>query len=194
MPLERVCEPAFYDAIYLPGGHGAMLDLPGNKHLADLLGEAFMRGGPGVQHPGFGAVFLCRSGSRPLSLQPAAHTPTPAAPARAGKVVAAVCHGPAGLLDALGPGGEPIISGRRVTGFTASEERAAGREGAVPFQLEERLGRMGGRFERGEVDGGEFALRDGNLVTGQNPASAERVASLAVEVLTAPAGSMPQEQ
>jgi putative intracellular protease/amidase len=108
----------------------------------------------------------------------------------AGKVVAAVCHGAAGLLGALGPGCEPIVSGRRVTCFTASEERAAGKERAVPFMLEERLREVGGRFERGAADWGEFALRDGNLVTGQNPASALRVAGLVLEVLSAPAGSM----
>ena len=44
MPLDSVHDPAFYDAIFLPGGHAAMCDLPGNKHLAHLLGQAFTRG------------------------------------------------------------------------------------------------------------------------------------------------------
>jgi hypothetical protein len=120
--------------------------------------------------------------------------PTYLPPPHTDKIVAAVCHGPAGLLNALGPAGESIISGRRVTGFTDSEEKASGKQGCVPFSLEQRMVKMGGVFERGESDWGEYAVRDGHLVTGQNPASSERVASLAVEVLTAPEGSMPDPQ
>ncbi|WP_307098229.1 type 1 glutamine amidotransferase domain-containing protein [Sphingomonas sp. SORGH_AS_0950] len=87
---------------------------------------------------------------------------------REGKIVAAVCHGPAGLVSARKPDGTPFVAGRRVAAFTDSEERAVGLdEGGPDFQ--------------------PFALRDGNLVTGQNPASATRTAELVMEALTAKA-------
>jgi putative intracellular protease/amidase len=100
----------------------------------------------------------------------------------AGKLVGAVCHGPAGLVAAKRADGRPIVEGRRVNGFTDAEEKAAGLVEAVPFLLESRLRELGGRFEGG-ADYAPFAVRDGNLVTGQNPASAEPVAKQMLEVL-----------
>ena len=102
----------------------------------------------------------------------------------AGKVVAAVCHGPAGLVGARRADGTPVVAGRRVAAFTDSEERAAGLDKAVPFLLETRLKELGARHEAGP-DFKPFALRDGNLVTGQNPASAEPLARLVMEALAA---------
>ena len=102
----------------------------------------------------------------------------------AGKVVAAVCHGPAGLVGARKADGTPVVAGRRVAAFTDSEERAAGLDEAVPFLLETRLKELGARHESGP-DFKPFALRDGNLVTGQNPASAEPLAKLVMEALAA---------
>jgi putative intracellular protease/amidase len=102
----------------------------------------------------------------------------------AGKVVAAVCHGPAGLVGARKADGTPVVAGRRVAAFTDSEERAAGLDKAVPFLLETRLKELGARHESGP-DFKPFALRDGNLVTGQNPASAEPLAKLVMEALAA---------
>lgn len=92
-----------------------------------------------------------------------------------GKVVAAVCHGPAGLVKAKQQDGRPIVDGRRVSGFTNTEEEAVGLTKVVPFLLEDRLKELGGRFERGP-DWQPFAVQDGNLITGQNPQSSELVA------------------
>lgn len=103
---------------------------------------------------------------------------------REGKVVAAVCHGPAGLVSARKVDGTPFVAGRRVAAFTDSEERAVGLDKAVPFLLESRLKELGARHEGGP-DFEPFALRDGNLVTGQNPASAKRTAELVMEALKA---------
>ena len=101
---------------------------------------------------------------------------------REGKIVSAVCHGPAGLVSAKKADGTPLVAGRRVAGFTDSEERAVGLDQAVPFLLETRLKELGAKHEGGP-DFAPFALRDGNLVTGQNPASAARTAELVMEAL-----------
>lgn len=101
---------------------------------------------------------------------------------RAGKPVAAVCHGPAGFLGATDADGRPIVAGRRVTAFANDEERAAGWTAAVPYLLEDRLRSQGARF----ADGGVYrnhAVRDGNLITGQNPMSAAAAARLVLEAL-----------
>ncbi len=92
-----------------------------------------------------------------------------------GKVVAAVCHGPAALVGVRDAGGQPIVAGRRVAGFSNEEEDAVGLTSVVPFALETRLRELGGRYERGPK-WGSFAVRDGNLVTGQNPQSSADVA------------------
>ncbi|HYE00607.1 MAG TPA: type 1 glutamine amidotransferase domain-containing protein [Alphaproteobacteria bacterium] len=100
----------------------------------------------------------------------------------AGRVVAAVCHGPAGLVAARGADGRPAIAGRRVAGFTNGEEAAVGLTGAVPFLLEDRLKDCGGLYEKGP-DFQPFAIADGTLVTGQNPASSLAVARLVRDIL-----------
>jgi putative intracellular protease/amidase len=87
-----------------------------------------------------------------------------------GKVVAAVCHGPGALVNVRLKSGEPLVAGRRVSGFSDEEEKAVGLTEVVPFQLETRLRELGGRYERGPM-WKPFAVRDGRLVTGQNPAS-----------------------
>ena len=98
-----------------------------------------------------------------------------------GKVVSAVCHGPAGLVRATRRDKRPIVEGRRVSCFTNTEEEAVGLSQVVPFLLEDRLKELGGLFERGP-DWQPYAVRDGNLITGQNPQSSE---SLAQHVLAA---------
>lgn len=100
----------------------------------------------------------------------------------AGRVVAAVCHGPAGLVSARRADGKPIVEGRRVAGFTNSEEEGVGLTRVVPFLLEDRLKQLGGRYECGP-DWQPFAVRDGHLITGQNPQSSEKVAALVLEAL-----------
>lgn len=98
------------------------------------------------------------------------------------KVVAAVCHGPAGLVLAKDAAGAPIVAGRRVAGFSNEEEDAVGLGGVVPFALETKLVALGGKYERGPK-WGSFAVRDGALVTGQNPQSSVAVAKLVLEAL-----------
>ncbi|MFI4917707.1 MAG: type 1 glutamine amidotransferase domain-containing protein [Phycisphaerales bacterium JB060] len=103
---------------------------------------------------------------------------------RSGGVVAAVCHGPAALVNLRGKDGQPLVAGRRVTGFTNAEEEAVGLTGAMPFLLETRLGELGAQF----VGAGNFeknVVVDGRLVTGQNPASARAAAEAVVEIAAA---------
>lgn len=98
------------------------------------------------------------------------------------KPVAAVCHGPAALVGARFANGTPVVQGRDISGFTNSEERAAGLTEVVPFALETKLEELGARIKKGP-DFKPFAVRDGLLVTGQNPASSARVVELLIEVL-----------
>ncbi|MEM8840121.1 MAG: type 1 glutamine amidotransferase domain-containing protein [Pseudomonadota bacterium] len=101
---------------------------------------------------------------------------------RNGKIVAAVCHGPAGLVAAKSSDGSAFVKGRKVAAFTDSEEHAVGLQDAVPFLLETRLRELGARYVSAP-DFQAFAVRDGNLVTGQNPASAQQTASLVMEAI-----------
>lgn len=103
-----------------------------------------------------------------------------------GKVIAAVCHGPAGLVNVQDEAGRPLVQGRRVTGFSDSEERAVDLAEAVPFLLETRLRELGGRYES-VADFQPFAVVDDRLVTGQNPASSALTAKLTLEALTSAA-------
>jgi putative intracellular protease/amidase len=98
-----------------------------------------------------------------------------------GGVVAAVCHGPAALVSVRLASGKALVDGKRVTAFTNDEEKAVELDGIVPFALETRLVELGARFEGGPM-WKEHAVRDGRLVTGQNPASS---AAVAREVLSA---------
>jgi putative intracellular protease/amidase len=141
MKIEGL-KPASYSAVFLPGGHGTMWDLPQSEQLAKLLSEAW----------------------------------------RGGKVIAAVCHGPAGLVNAKDETGKPLLAGRHVAAFTNSEEVAAKMDKQVPFALESRIRGLGARYVSGP-DFKPFAVRDGRLVSGQNPASSEKVAELVLEAL-----------
>jgi len=87
-----------------------------------------------------------------------------------GKVVAAVCHGPAALVNVRLSSGSPLVAQRRVTGFSNAEEEAVGLAQVVPFALETQLRERGGKYEAGPL-WQPFAIRDERLVTGQNPAS-----------------------
>lgn len=99
-----------------------------------------------------------------------------------GGAVAAVCHGPAGLLNVRVNGGAALVDGKKLTAFTDSEEDAVGLREAVPFLLESRLRALGGQF-KGEEDFQPHVVVDGRLVTGQNPASSSDAAARLVEVL-----------
>ena len=94
-----------------------------------------------------------------------------------GKVVAAVCHAPAVLRHAKDAAGLPLVKGKTVTGFSNSEEEAVQLTDVVPFLLEDELKGMGGQYSKSE-DWHPYALSDGNLITGQNPASSELAAKM----------------
>ncbi|GFE65648.1 type 1 glutamine amidotransferase domain-containing protein [Litoreibacter roseus] len=98
-----------------------------------------------------------------------------------GGIVGAVCHGPAGLLSATTSGGVPIVADRKINAFTDAEEREVGLADVVPYLLETELRAKGAKFEATSDKFSAYAVRDGNIVTGQNPASAEPVARLLVE-------------
>ena len=131
-----------YDAVFLPGGHGTMWDLPNSEPLADLISQAYAQD----------------------------------------KVVAAVCHGSAGLIGATKPDGSPLVDGLQVNSFTNSEEDAVGLSDTVPFMLETKLKELGADFQSG-ANFEPFAIEDGNLITGQNPASSLLVANKVLEAL-----------
>lgn len=99
-----------------------------------------------------------------------------------GKVVAAVCHGPAALVDVRLSDGSYLVAGKRVAGFTNQEEAAVGLDQVVPFALESRLRERGGRYESAPM-WSSFAVTDGKLVTGQNPASSAAVARAALQAM-----------
>lgn len=100
------------------------------------------------------------------------------------KPVAAVCHAPAVLLNATTSTGDPIVQGRTVTGFSNAEEDAVGLSEVVPFLLENELINKGGHYRKGD-DWQAYAVQDGLLITGQNPASSEQTAERLLEVLRA---------
>jgi putative intracellular protease/amidase len=131
-----------YDAVFFPGGHGTMWDLPVDAGVTSAVEKAYA----------------------------------------AGKVIASVCHGAAGLVTAKRPDGAPIVRGVRINSFTDEEEAAVGLNGVVPFPLEGRLRELGARFE-GAAMWQAFVVRDGQFVTGQNPQSSELVAQGVIEAL-----------
>lgn len=141
LKIDKVT-PRGYAAVFLPGGHGTMWDLPGSPRLAELLSAAWAEG----------------------------------------KIVSAVCHGPAGLVNVKDANGRALVAGRRVAAFTNSEETAAGLTDKVPFLLETRIRGLGANYQSGP-DFQPFAVRDGKLVTGQNPASSGEVARLVLQAI-----------
>ena len=142
-----------FDALIVPGGHGALWDLADHPILTERV-----------------AAYL-----------------------QDGRIVAAICHGPAALLSARRDDGRPWLQGRRVAAFTNAEEQAAGLADSIPLALETALDRLGARHEKAAAFE-PCAVRDGNLITGQNPASADTFAALLIAALhdrsarTTPAG------
>ncbi len=100
-----------------------------------------------------------------------------------GKVVSSVCHGPAGLLPAKRADGSWLFVGRNLTAFTDAEEEQAGLADKAPWLLESRLREAGATFSSAEP-WAPFVVVDGNLVTGQNPASSTEAAQKVVGLLT----------
>lgn len=134
VPLSEI-DAGVFDAVFFPGGHGAMFDLP-KSPLVHRLVNAFME---------------------------------------AGKPSAFVCHGPAALVGVVDQLGEPVVKGRRLTGFTDEEEAAVALTEEMPFLLETRLRELGARFEEAP-NFQKHVVVDRNLITGQNPASSEATA------------------
>ncbi|MDO6516623.1 type 1 glutamine amidotransferase domain-containing protein [Zobellia uliginosa] len=91
------------------------------------------------------------------------------------KPIAFVCHAPAALKEVKDTDGNFLVKGKKVTGFSNTEEEAVQLTNVVPFLVEDALKANGGIYSRGE-DWAAYALQDGNLITGQNPASSELVA------------------
>ena len=100
----------------------------------------------------------------------------------AGKPVAAVCHAPAVFRHTRGPDGLPLVKGKSVTGFTNTEEAAVGLTDVVPFLVEDMLRKNGGEYSK-QDDWQPYAITDGHLVTGQNPASSEQAARAVLALL-----------
>jgi len=132
--LENV-EASQYDAIFYPGGHGPMWDLPENAKSISLI-ETFYN---------------------------------------ENKPVALVCHAPAALKSVKAKDGHPLVEGKKVAGFTNSEEIAGQSTAEVPFMLEDMLVDKKAIYQKGS-DWQPFMVNDGNLITGQNPASSLLVA------------------
>lgn len=132
-----------YDAVFYPGGHGPMWDLPENALSVKLI-ESFYE---------------------------------------AGKPVALVCHAPAALKNVKDKNGAPLVQGRQVSGFTNTEEVGGQTTQEVPFSLEDMLKERGGLYVKG-ADWQPFAVSAGNLITGQNPASALLVGARVIAALS----------
>ncbi|EKT81904.1 ThiJ/PfpI [Rhodococcus opacus M213] len=100
-----------------------------------------------------------------------------------GRIVSAVCHGPAGLLNVPLSTGDPLVKGKNVTGFSWPEEEAAQRADAVPFSLQDELNKLGANYSIADKPFDPFVVEDGRLITGQNPGSARPVAEALVTKL-----------
>jgi putative intracellular protease/amidase len=100
----------------------------------------------------------------------------------AGKPVAAVCHAPGVLKNVKAKDGTSLVNGKQVTGFTNTEEAAVGLTDIVPFLVEDALKQNGGLYSKGP-DWQSYTRVDGNLITGQNPASSEEAARLVLKQL-----------
>ncbi|MEU4690515.1 type 1 glutamine amidotransferase domain-containing protein [Actinoplanes sp. NPDC023714] len=135
-------DPAGYDAVFYPGGHGPLWDLAEDGDSRRIIETTL----------------------------------------RTGKPVALVCHAPGVLRHVIGEDGAPLVRGRRVTGFTNSEEDGVGLTEVVPFLVEDELKANGGDYSKG-ADWSSYVVRDGLLITGQNPASSAEAADVLLAVL-----------
>jgi putative intracellular protease/amidase len=100
----------------------------------------------------------------------------------AGKPAALVCHAPGVLRHVKKPDGTPLVQGRKVAGFTNTEEEAVGLTNVVPFLVEDMLKANGGLYSKGP-DWASYVVRDGLLITGQNPGSSSEAANVLIDVL-----------
>ena len=98
------------------------------------------------------------------------------------KPIAFVCHAPAALKSVKNTDGSPLVKGKKVTGFKNTEEAAVQLTDIVPFLVEDMLTENGGIYSKKE-DWAAYAIQDGNLITGQNPASSALVAEKLIQSL-----------
>ena len=96
--------------------------------------------------------------------------------------VGAVCHAPGVFKHTKGADGKPLVSGKKVTGFTNTEEEGVELTDVVPFLVEDMLKSNGGKYHKGE-DWTSFVVTDGKFVTGQNPASSKEAAEKLLSLL-----------
>ena len=96
--------------------------------------------------------------------------------------MALVCHAPCALLNVKLANGDPMIKGKRVTGFSDTEEAAVKLTAVVPFLLEDEVKRAGALYSKGP-DWGVYVQTDGMLITGQNPASSAEAAKVLLKLL-----------
>jgi putative intracellular protease/amidase len=97
-------------------------------------------------------------------------------------IISAVCHGSAGLLNIKDPNGEPLLKGKKITGFSNLEERLVRKSKWVPYLLESELKQRGAEYTKG-LPGLTHVEVNGRVVTGQNPRSAKAVAEEVVRLL-----------
>jgi putative intracellular protease/amidase len=135
-------DPAQYEAVFYPGGHGPLWDLANDPDSIKLI-QNFIR----QQKP-----------------------------------VAMVCHAPGALVNVKAENGDPLIKGKLLTGFSNSEEEAVQLTAVVPFLLEDELKKSGAIYSKGP-DWGSYVIKDGLLITGQNPGSSEEAAEELLKVL-----------
>ncbi len=102
----------------------------------------------------------------------------------ADKHVALVCHAPGVLRHVKTPAGKPLVEGKKVTGFTNTEEEAVGLTDVVPFLVEDELIAKGWNYSKG-ADWSSYVVRDGLLITGQNPMSSTETAEVLIKQLSA---------
>jgi len=102
-----------------------------------------------------------------------------------GRPIGAVCHGVIGLLGAITQEGAPLLQGKQVTGFSNAEEEQVGLLDKVPFLIQERMQELQADYSCAEP-WNEYAIRDGKIITGQNPQSSVRAAQLCVEAMMQP--------
>ena len=136
-----------------------------------------------VSADGFDAIFypgghgplwdLAEDGDSKTLIEPFAASDRP---------IGAVCHAPAVFKHPKGADGRPLVSGKKVTGFTNTEEEGVGLTHVVPFLVEDMLTANGGTYQKGD-DWASFVVTDGKLVTGQNPASSEEAARTLLALL-----------
>lgn len=145
--------------------------LANTSRLADLSADGF----DAVFYPGgHGPLWDLAENQHSISLIETMHA--------AGKPVAAVCHAPAVLKNTKMPDGKSLVAGKSLTGFSNTEEAAVQLTDVVPFLLEDELSARGASYQKAD-DWQPHAVIDGNLITGQNPASSELAAKAVLDFL-----------